>query len=201
MLDAWGVLWQPGRDIEELLTPYLKRHGCHFSAEAVFEVYRPVSLGLATSTDMWAQFGLSGDHDASYLAGVTTTPGLSGFLAAARAAEIPVAVLSNDITEHSLHLRRRFGLEPAIDHWVISGDVALRKPDSQIFSALEARTGWPLVDCLFVDDNTANLDAAKALGMATVLFGTTPAVVSGLSHATAASFEELAGMLKPSAWG
>lgn len=195
VLDAWGVLWQPGRDIEELMTPYLQLHGCHLSTEAVFEVYRPVSLGIATSADMWAQFGLSGDHDASYLAGVSATSGLHGFLDAMRAAEVPLAVLSNDIAEHSRRLRRRFGVEPAIAHWVISGDVGLRKPDPQIFHTLAARTGWPLADCLFVDDNAVNLDTARSLGMATVLFGGTPPPAGSVAHPAAASFEELAGLL------
>lgn len=110
-----------------------------------------------------------------------------------------MAVLSNDIAEHSRYLRRRFGLESVIIHWVISGEVGLRKPDPQIFEALGSRTGWPLVECLFVDDNAVNLDTAKALGMATVLFGA-PSPSGGTGHPVAASFEQLASLLQLPAW-
>jgi len=188
------VLWQPGRDIEELLIPFLATQGREVAVDEVMAVYRPVSLGRGTSRDLWAGLGLPGGHDATYLQGVTATPGLRLFLVAVREAGIPVGVLSNCIAEHSVHLRRRFGLEGLVDDWVISSDVGLRKPDPAIYQAFAARTGWPLAGCLFVDDRPANHDAARASGMATVLFGDARSDEPA-GHTPAPSFEALARLL------
>jgi HAD superfamily hydrolase (TIGR01509 family) len=194
VLDAYGVLWQPGRDLEELLTPFLHARGCGLTEAEIIERYYPASLGTITSSDLWLRYGLEHNYDAEYLTGVTLSPGTCDVLAAARRQGIGVGVLSNDLTEWSLHNRRRFGLEPLVDHWVISGQVSLRKPEAAIFSTFAAVTGWPLARCLFVDDRTPNLDTARDLGMATVLFGAGGQAAAN-GHAVVDSFAELAGLL------
>ncbi|GEM_PF-4123201 len=56
-------------------------------------------------------------------------------------------------------------------------------------------TGWPLERCVFVDDRPANLDAAAALGMATVWWVEGPAEALAEGRAVVESFEALGWLL------
>ncbi|MBV9315708.1 MAG: HAD family phosphatase [Pseudonocardia sp.] len=53
---------------------------------------------------------------------------------------------------------------------VISGEVGLTKPDPAIFHLALARFGLDPAECLFIDDNPANVSTARHLGMPAVLF-------------------------------
>ncbi|MGN6499897.1 MAG: HAD-IA family hydrolase [Tsuneonella sp.] len=56
---------------------------------------------------------------------------------------------------------------PVFDHFraiVVSGDEKLVKPDAPIFHLAERRFGHLAGEMLFVDDNAANIAAARALG-------------------------------------
>ena len=59
---------------------------------------------------------------------------------------------------------------------VISGREGVAKPDPAIFRLALARNGLAAGDCLFIDDNPANVAAAEALGIDGVRF-TDPAVL------------------------
>lgn len=57
--------------------------------------------------------------------------------------------------------------EPVLDHFrdiVVSGDECLAKPDPAIFELAAQRFGQAPNKMLFIDDNAANIDGAKALG-------------------------------------
>jgi putative hydrolase of the HAD superfamily len=73
------------------------------------------------------------------------------------------------VSSWSLKLRRRFELEQWIDVWFISGDLGLRKPSPEIYLRTIEQLGVAPQDITFVDDRPRNLDAAKALGLHTVL--------------------------------
>jgi putative hydrolase of the HAD superfamily len=96
--------------------------------------------------------------------------------------------LSNDVSEWSHKLRVRREIARHFAGFIISGDVGIRKPDPGIYHVLLSAIGRPAQDCVFVDDRVKNLDAAKAIGVQTVLFGTAE---SSASHRCVASFEEL----------
>ena len=51
------------------------------------------------------------------------------------------------------------------DGMVVSADVALGKPDPAIYRYLLGAHGLAPQQCLFADDNLANVEAARALGM------------------------------------
>lgn len=53
---------------------------------------------------------------------------------------------------------------------VVSGDEKLIKPDPAIFALALERFGLRAEEAVFVDDNAANVEAARAMGMAEVLF-------------------------------
>jgi putative hydrolase of the HAD superfamily len=60
-------------------------------------------------------------------------------------------------------------LAELFDDVVISGEVGMRKPDSDVFREAARRLGLPAEACVFVDDITANVEAAERVGMRGVL--------------------------------
>jgi putative hydrolase of the HAD superfamily len=54
------------------------------------------------------------------------------------------------------------------DSVVISGDVGIRKPATEIYEMAVEQMGLPAGSCVFVDDLPFNLEPAAKLGMATV---------------------------------
>ena len=60
-------------------------------------------------------------------------------------------------------------LDRLFDVIVISGEVAMRKPDPEIFKLTADKLGVPPEECVFVDDHPGHLKAALELGMKTVL--------------------------------
>ncbi|MGW5263848.1 HAD-IA family hydrolase [Microbispora sp. NPDC004025] len=86
-------------------------------------------------------------------------------------ARVPVVLVSNATSELAAHLRE-LELHDAFDHVVSSYDVGVAKPDPRIFEIAAGRAGVPAPRCLFVDDRTENVDAARALGMTGVVYRT-----------------------------
>jgi HAD superfamily hydrolase (TIGR01549 family) len=191
VLDAMGVLYRSADDVADLLIPYARKHGSAATPERIIEVYREASLGRMSSDELWRALGIAASaSDDDYCRLNELTAGLREFLA--RDHDARYACLSNDVSEWSLCLRRRFGLEDLIEEWVISGDVGARKPDPEIYALAAERLGADGASILFVDDRPRNLDAAVARGWETAQFG-------GISsaHRTVQSFAELSALISP----
>jgi putative hydrolase of the HAD superfamily len=81
-----------------------------------------------------------------------------------------VSVLSNA----DCSLRGRLADELRIAHFfddiVCSAEVGISKPDPAIYKLAATRLGVAPTECAFVDDWDQNLDAARSVGMTTVLF-------------------------------
>jgi len=179
LLDAMGVLYQAGDDVADLLVPFVRQHGRAGLPEAAVErAYTEASLGRMASSAFWERVGVHPDLEDDYLAGHRLIEGTPAALAALRKRFDRFACLSNDVSSWSLKLRRRFELEQWIDAWFISGDMGLRKPSAEIYLRTIAELGVAPQDITFVDDRPRNLDAARLLGLGTVLLdvqGTAPA--------------------------
>ncbi|MEM9782443.1 MAG: HAD-IA family hydrolase [Pseudomonadota bacterium] len=65
---------------------------------------------------------------------------------------------------------------------VVSGEVALMKPDPAIYRLLLERNGLTAGDCLFIDDSPRNVAAAEGVGMDAVLFTDAPALSAALAE-------------------
>lgn len=87
-----------------------------------------------------------------------------------------------------------FGLESFIHGFVISGDVGVRKPDAAIYQPLFRQVGVEPQQMIFVDDRKPNLDAAKAVGMKTVLV-TLDEAPADTGHPAVRGFAELHHLL------
>ncbi|MFC4586444.1 HAD family hydrolase [Sphaerisporangium corydalis] len=96
--------------------------------------------------------------------GFRPVPEMYDMLRAARAAGVTTCLVSNSWGDHYL----RDGWDEYFDQVVISGEVGMRKPEPRIFHHALALVGLPAEQCVFVDDIEANVQAARALGMAGV---------------------------------
>lgn len=84
---------------------------------------------------------------------------------AARGAGIRTALLSNS---WGVDYYPRELLEELFEEVVISGEVAMRKPDPDAYLHTAERLGLRPEECLFVDDHDDNIEAAKRVGMRAV---------------------------------
>ena len=97
-------------------------------------------------------------------------PGTVDVLADLRAAGVRLVALSNWSAEMFPVARKRFGFLGWFEGIVISGVVGVNKPDRRIFDHLTEQFGIEPAAALFIDDSSANVEAAKALGFGTVQF-------------------------------
>jgi putative hydrolase of the HAD superfamily len=190
VLDAMGVLYQAGDDVAELLVPYVRQHGnTALSPTDIDRAYTAASLGQIEPADFWAHMGVDAAREDDYLAGHRLIDGTLPALTRLKARYGRLACLSNDVSRWSLKLRQRFGLEAWIDRWFISGDLGLRKPSPDIYRRAIADLGVAPQEIVFVDDRPRNLDAARDLGLQTVLLDA--GGMSASNHRTIRSLAEL----------
>ena len=88
-----------------------------------------------------------------------------GFVRAARAAGVRTGLISNS---WGVERYDRALLGELFDGVVISGEVGLRKPASEIYAMGAAAVGLPPSSCVYVDDLPGNFKPARALGMTTL---------------------------------
>lgn len=103
-------------------------------------------------------------------------------------------LLSNDVVEWSKYIFELYGLNKYFKESIISGDIHMRKPDSQIFYYAIKHMQCNPHECFFFDNSVKNLNAAKkSTGINTILFNRDNDVYSGN---TVYNFKELNEILK-----
>ncbi len=93
-------------------------------------------------------------------------------LAELKAAGVPCFVLSNMEPDRYELRRGRFSFFELLDGCVISGLEGVMKPDRKIFEVLLARYDLEPASTVFIDDQPANVAAARELGVAAIGFTT-----------------------------
>lgn len=172
VLDAMGVIYSIGRDVENLLIPFLRERGCEAPDDHIQRDYKACSLGHMNSDDFWMACGMEAYDglDCEYTFQHNLSAGLLPTLAALRERGVHIACLSNDVSEWARLLRRRFRLDRWVEKWIISADVGLRKPNSLIYARLLGELESKAENCLIVDDNMRNIEAAAKLDFQTMHF-------------------------------
>ena len=94
---------------------------------------------------------------------VSRFDGNQAMLRNAKAAGYSVYYLSN-IPEDVLALLKERGVLDRFDGGVASCEVHINKPDPRIYQALLDKYGLKASECVFIDDNLANVQAAFTLG-------------------------------------
>ena len=100
----------------------------------------------------------------------TAIAGSVDILAQLRCGGHRLFALSNWSAETFPIARSRFDFLDWFEDIVVSGQVKLVKPDPRIFALALERNGLTAQSTLFIDDLPANVQAARALGMQSVLF-------------------------------
>jgi len=86
------------------------------------------------------------------------------------AAGLPLYGLTNWSEELFPVARARFDFLDLFEDIIVSGEEGVAKPDPEIFAILGKRIGRSLSGCLFIDDSPANIAAAGAAGLDTILY-------------------------------
>ena len=194
-LDAMGVIYAEGDDGQNLLYPFILEHGHLEDVMEVIRLYSEASLGKITAEKFWRQAGVDPALEDEYLALHCLSAGLVEFLKKATANGCEIWCLSNDVSEWSQKLRRKFDLEKYFRGFVISGDEGVRKPDVAIYQRLQNAAGCRANDIIFVDDRLRNIKAAAKSGMQCVLFNPVDSQASEHDFPVANTFAELSDLL------
>jgi putative hydrolase of the HAD superfamily len=197
---AHDVLWEGHDRAAEWLVGIAAMQGVAVTPEAVDALRRDAMLGRLTTAELWRSLGVPGDPvelDAAYVARFTLAPDVVDFVTLLARRGVGVACVTNDAAEWSALLRSRFGLEQLIRPWVVSAEVGATAPARALFEEVARRAGIAPSNCLYLDTRVENLDAARDLGMTTVLIGGTSAAARAAGHQHAADLRGLLTRRRP----
>lgn len=194
ILDMYGVIVkQTGDD----LVPYVQQTFPDLKPEEIYGPWLKADIGELSSLEIWANIGFQGDLEKiekEYLDTIELSDGFLDFIKAVRK-QYKLAVISNDCSQWSRYLREKFNLNQYFDVISISGDLRIKKPDERIFQLTIEQLAVKAEDCLYIDDRRGNLEAAKKLGMNTILLNSRNVPYAGNS---VNSFHELLDILQTS---
>ena len=103
-------------------------------------------------------------------------PGTADILREVKKRGYRVYALSNWSAQTFPLAQKRFDFLKEFDGIMISGEEKLVKPDPAIFSRLLKKYNLQAENCIFIDDNAANISKAADLGFETILFTDAPAL-------------------------
>ncbi|MFQ5540694.1 MAG: HAD family hydrolase [Candidatus Paceibacteria bacterium] len=92
-----------------------------------------------------------------------------------------IALLSNAASSFIRHLLEKHGLAPIFDEVVISSEVRMAKPDRDIFELTLTHLNLLPQETVFIDDNPANIEGAKKIGIRGILFKDTQTLRNDLA--------------------
>jgi 2-haloacid dehalogenase len=107
--------------------------------------------------------------------------GTAGLLGRLKMAGVPVHAISNWSAETFPRAKDIFPFLGAFEILVVSGTEKLVKPHEPIFRCFLERAGVRAEQCLFIDDNAANIATAAALGFHTEHFRSAEALEERLT--------------------
>lgn len=97
-------------------------------------------------------------------------PGMTDLIRQLKSKGYRVLGLSNWARETFSRVKDGFEFEKLLDGYIISGDVKMLKPDAEIYYELLRRFNLKASECIFIDDNPANIASAEAIGIRTIKF-------------------------------
>ena len=98
------------------------------------------------------------------------TPGMYELLLELKARGHRLFGLSNWSAETFVQIKEDFPALKLLDGMVVSGYVKCLKPSPEIYRILLDRYSLQASDCVFIDDNAANVAGAEAVGIRGILF-------------------------------
>lgn len=198
LIDMYGVIIEEskGNFIPYTLKHFDEtRHGeiLHMLREK--HMFQKVQIGEVTSEEFMTSLGYQEPVESmkDYLKKhLTLDPQFKAF-AEHVSRVMDIVLISNDVSEWSAFLTEYHGLNLFFTDKIISGEVHMRKPEKRIFSYALEKMKRAGKDCVFVDNSSKNLLAAKSMGISTVLFNRDFELYDGI---TVNNFIELEQVLK-----
>ena len=169
VLDMYGVIVkQTGDDF----VPYIQQTFPNLTPEEIRKPWDKAIIGELTSLEVWKALGFQGDLEKiekDYLDTIELNYYFLDFIKAVKT-KYKLAVISNDSSRWSKYLRKKFNINQYFDVISISGDLKIRKPHERIFQLTVEKLAVKAEECLYIDDRRGYLEAAKGVGMNTILF-------------------------------
>ncbi len=97
-------------------------------------------------------------------------PGMEALVREYKARGYGVWGLTNWSSEFFPLVRDRYPVFQVLDGYVVSGEEKIIKPDARLYRILLDRFGLKAEECVFIDDNPANVAGAEAVGIKGILF-------------------------------
>lgn len=141
-----------------------------FLAEA-FAAERPALTGDARWVEvlpvLLERWGIAGSYDDALRVWLTIEPVAEtrALVSALRAAGVRCYLATNQDEHRGRHMHENLGYAELFDDTFYSYELRVAKPDPAYFRAVLDRLGLPAGDVLFVDDNAANVDSARGVGL------------------------------------
>ena len=118
--------------------------------------------------------------------GLYPNEAMIAFMASLRAERYRMALLTNNVREWELRWRTLAPIDDIFELVIDSAFVGVRKPDPEIYELTVSGLGVAAAECLFVDDIEVNCVAARAAGMASVVFRDTDQAIAEMRALLAA---------------
>lgn len=168
IFDMYGVIMKaPEGD----LIPFIRSKFPDMTNEHINNLWKKAASGLITSHEFFQSIGYRdniSDVEKEYLDTIEID---KDFLAVARylKSKHKLILLSNDISEWSKYLRRKYNLNELFDKVIISGDYRILKPDNRLFNVILDYLNIPASECIYIDDRIKNIKFASQLGIEAIL--------------------------------
>ncbi len=92
-------------------------------------------------------------------------PDLVALITSLRGDGYKVGLLSNDAPTLEDKLRRELAIYDLFDSVIISASIGVMKPEPAAYYAIAAALNVHTDECVFIDDNAANIEGARRVGM------------------------------------
>ena len=138
VLNPLGVLFEPAEEPARLLVQFAAQRGVEADAENAENLHNRAVLGRIAPADLWAGIGLDDDPaelTEEFLSQYTVRSGARDFMEEMARRELPVACLTNDVSDWSSALRDRLEIV-GVETWIVSSDVGVLMPAPGIYEAL-----------------------------------------------------------------
>jgi len=171
--DVMGVIFIVGDDTMDLLVPFVKSLNNDINEDTIVEAYMKASFGQITSKEFWKLVGVEDNYETiekEYLNSQLIIDEQIIPVFAELSKKYNIGLLSNDVSEWSKFLRKKYCLETYLQEIIISGDVKQRKPSKEIYEIAIQNSGCLPEYCVFIDDRWKNIHAALELGMKVIKF-------------------------------
>lgn len=99
-----------------------------------------------------------------------TVPGTAEIVSRLKQAGYPLHLLSNISSEKFPLMLDMYPVLKRFDSIILSGELGLIKPDPRIFIHTLNQLGRSPEACFFIDDNPANIESARGVGIPSILF-------------------------------